>query len=429
MHQVASKQSRFFLLNLLHSVFTHYTLFPLLGMVSSIIDQIRHRPDMQRNLKLVALAFAVLFITYYTGALDFLTSSHQRVTSHMEHIHTLSQSLSSHGCMAWDKAHVQARGECKQNPMYPPTPSETTPDGVRYRIAAITDLDEERSKVPGKHGKSWQSFFKKGHLYKHNNGKYDVKWKEQVTLQSSMNEKGRGFELSELCVFNSKLYTVDDRTGLVYIIHNDKAIPWVILNDGPGLVQKGFKSEWMTVKDGAMYIGGLGKEWTSRDGAFINYHPMFVKSIDQYGHVQHHNWTNVYIAARAELQIYWPGYMVHEAVAWSNIRRRWYFLPRRMSKLKYDDVTDERRGTNVLISCDEQFADWKHVFVGRLEPTHGFSSLKFIPGTDEEHIVALKSMEVDGVIKSFLMVFTIDGNVILDETHVDDNKFEGIEFI
>jgi len=38
-------------------------------------------------------------------------------------------------------------------------------------------------------------------------------------------------------------------------------------------------------------------------------------------------------------------------------------------------------------------------------------------------------MEVDGVIKSFLMVFTIDGNVILDETHVDDNKFEGIEFI
>jgi soluble calcium-activated nucleotidase 1 len=36
-------------------------------------------------------------------------------------------------------------------------------------------------------------------------------------------------ELSELIVFNGGLYTVDDRTGVVYRIEGTKVIPWVIL--------------------------------------------------------------------------------------------------------------------------------------------------------------------------------------------------------
>lgn len=49
-------------------------------------------------------------------------------------------------------------------------------------------------------------------------------------------------ELSELVVFNGKLYTFDDRTGLVYqIIDNQKIIPWVLLTDGDGLSMKGEK--------------------------------------------------------------------------------------------------------------------------------------------------------------------------------------------
>ena len=50
-------------------------------------------------------------------------------------------------------------------------------------------------------------------------------------------------ELSELVVFNGKLYSVDDRTGVVYLVENNKVVPWVILSDGNGGETKGFKGE------------------------------------------------------------------------------------------------------------------------------------------------------------------------------------------
>lgn len=47
-------------------------------------------------------------------------------------------------------------------------------------------------------------------------------------------------ELSELKVFNGKLYTFDDRTGIVYqVLENHKIIPWVLLTDGDGQSMKG----------------------------------------------------------------------------------------------------------------------------------------------------------------------------------------------
>lgn len=48
-----------------------------------------------------------------------------------------------------------------------------------------------------------------------------------------------GMELSELVVFNGHLYTVDDHTGVVYRIDDNKAVPWLILPDGDGTVPKG----------------------------------------------------------------------------------------------------------------------------------------------------------------------------------------------
>lgn len=46
-------------------------------------------------------------------------------------------------------------------------------------------------------------------------------------------------ELSELVAFNGHLYSVDDRTGVVYRIEGSQAVPWVILPDGDGSVSKG----------------------------------------------------------------------------------------------------------------------------------------------------------------------------------------------
>jgi soluble calcium-activated nucleotidase 1 len=68
-------------------------------------------------------------------------------------------------------------------------------------------------------------------------------------------------ELSELVVFNGRLYSCDDRTCIIYEILIDEriAVPWVILPDGNGKDSgKGFKAEWMTVKNKKLYVGGLG---------------------------------------------------------------------------------------------------------------------------------------------------------------------------
>lgn len=69
-----------------------------------------------------------------------------------------------------------------------------------------------------------------------------VEWdKELISLKSNMAYGGRGMELSELIVFNGKLYAVDDRTGIIYEVdlHEKKVIPWVVLTDGNGRNTKG----------------------------------------------------------------------------------------------------------------------------------------------------------------------------------------------
>lgn len=43
----------------------------------------------------------------------------------------------------------------------------------------------------------------------------------------------------------------------------------------------GFKGEWMTVKDGLMYIGGHGNELTGRGGKLVHHDYMWVKTISE----------------------------------------------------------------------------------------------------------------------------------------------------
>lgn len=69
------------------------------------------------------------------------------------------------------------------------------------------------------------------------------------------------------------------------------------------------------------------------------------------------------------------------------------------------------------------------VHVGRIVPTHGYSSFKFLPGTNDGIIVALKSEEVGSTTASYITAFKIDGTILLPEIKVANHKYEGIEFI
>ncbi|XP_061567110.1 soluble calcium-activated nucleotidase 1 isoform X2 [Cololabis saira] len=314
------------------------------------------------------------------------------------------------------------------NDTYPLSPPERTPQGTRYRIGVIADLDTNSLSDKKM---TWFSYMRRGYLLVSQSGdKVAVEWDdEKVVLESHLSEKGRGMELSELVVFNGKLYSVDDRTGVVYLIDGNKAVPWVILPDGDGSVAKGFKAEWLAVKDEHLYVGGLGKEWTTTEGEFVNNNPEWVKVVGFRGDVQHENWVPRYAAMKTAAGIKSPGYFIHESAAWSDTLQRWFFLPRRASHERYEETADESRGTNIALSCSPDFKDIKVSQVGSLNPTHGFSSFKFVPNTDDQIILALKSEEDAGKIATYIMAFTLDGRILLPEAKIGDVKYEGLEFI
>ena len=306
-------------------------------------------------------------------------------------------------------------------------------DSTEYRIAAISDKDKA-SKVKKDDGKlSWESDLMLGTLRRNPySGRYSVEFDEgaPITLRSKLNEAGRAMELSELLYFNNKLFAFDDRTGVVseIDIENKLAIPTYILMEGDGRTEKGQKTEWATVKDGAMYVGSIGKEWTTPKGEIVNFNNQWIKRIDAEGRVTSLNWHDVYESMRKATNTSLPGYLVHEAACFNPMDRKWYFMPRRESREVYDDEKDEERGSNLVIVMDENLKKISSMRVGDLNPQHGFSSCKFLPYREGE-FVALKSMEYKDIIKTFITVMNVKGEVLLPETEFATAKYEGVEFI
>ncbi|CDW52728.1 soluble calcium activated nucleotidase 1 [Trichuris trichiura] len=300
-----------------------------------------------------------------------------------------------------------------------------------YRIVVISDLDHDSKNVSK--SQTWVSIFQTGILrLSADMSSADVHWDDAYSvLEGSISQKGRAMELSDLKVFNGRLLSVDDRTGFIYNIVNETvAVPWIFLADGDGQHTKGFKAEWMAVKDDKLYIGGIGKEWTTVDGRYVNDDPFWVKIVDNMGHVKHVNWKIAYLKLREAIGIEYPGYMIHESAQWSMRHSQWFFLPRRASKERYSETEDEHRATNVLLRADACFREVAVTYVGSLSLTRGFSAFQFIPLTGDSLIVAVKSEEIGGIVNSYLTVFGIDGRILLPDSIIPGNfKFEGIELI
>lgn len=316
------------------------------------------------------------------------------------------------------------------NYTYPLTRPIKTDALHTFRIGIIADLD-----TSSKHTKekaTWYSYLKMGDLnYNPTTHTVMVSWdrSEPKQLSSSFSLKDRGMELSELVVFDGRLLTFDDRTGLIYeIVRHEKMVPWVILLDGDGSSSKGFKSEWATVKNEILYVGSMGKEWTTASGDFQSNDPQYVKTVTPKGQVSHVNWVKEYNRLREAIGIYWPGYMIHESGVWSDVHRKWFFLPRRCSKEQYNESLDERRGCNVLLSADTNMYDVSVVELST-KNIRGFSSFKFVPSSNDHVIVALKTEELEGKTATYITAFTIKGEIVLEDSFISDLKYEGIEFI
>ncbi|ETN72086.1 hypothetical protein NECAME_19037 [Necator americanus] len=112
----------------------------------------------------------------------------------------------------------------------------------------------------------------------------------------------------------------------------------------------------------------------------------------------------------------------------------WYFLPRKASKTPFVEEEDETKGTNLLIMGPEDLESVDVVYIGNRtveHPERGFSAFDFIPDTEDELIVAIKSKEVTGSDpESFITVFNVHGKVIMKDQRIDGNyKFEAVYFV
>jgi len=314
-------------------------------------------------------------------------------------------------------------------------------------------------------GKLWEALLKEGFLDLAENRmdpaltKIEVGWTDSKlrSVKSGLAYSGRGMELSTLNAFQGKLYSCDDKTGVVYELpvdqepeqdeneqgsqenqkegeekkqgHDITPIPWAILADGNSEGPNGFKCEWGTVKDDELWIGGHGKHVYNDSGVIVSSKDRFIKKITATGAVTHLDWSENFDKMQNALGIQMPGYVIHEAAGWSDVLQKWIFMPRKVSKEQFDVKKDETAGSNVMLIADENFNEIEVVEIGTVRPTEGFSGFKFVPGTNDQYIVALKTEETESDLRSFILAFDLKGNLLLNETEISGQKFEAIEFL
>lgn len=301
-------------------------------------------------------------------------------------------------------------------------------------LAIITDQDSKSKDVH-----NWYSTIRYGALaFSQNRTSSFIHWLGGVNITSNMNFNQKSMEMSDLKIFHNRLLSVDDKLGLVYWLRNGTAIPWVIASTGNGSTSTPFKGEWMTVRNNDLYLGSSGHEVVTATGEYISDDEMYIRVISANGAMVTEDWTSRFVKLRRAVGIHFPGFMIHEAVHWSDIHKKWFFLPRYASKLAFDATNFYETGTNMLLSTSDCFCDTKVVYVGKHEVHRGFSAFQFIPGTNDEIIVALKTSEVPAdpakpfenkIFSTWITIFKIDGTVIMEDVALEDGvKYEGIEF-
>jgi soluble calcium-activated nucleotidase 1 len=102
---------------------------------------------------------------------------------------------------------------------------------------------------------------------------------------------------------------------------------------------------------------------------------------------------------------------------------------------------DEKRGSNRIVLVDEDFKNPEVVTIkmASKDGLHGFSSFAFVPGTQDRHALALRSVEEDCAgddldackQRSYFVIFDVlTGDVLMDELLIHEAmKFEGVEFV
>lgn len=298
-----------------------------------------------------------------------------------------------------------------------------------YILAIITDEDHA-SQVEVNGRTAWQSTLRYDRLRRHVDATGRVRYGfEDIPadqggyhqLISVLAEAGRGAEFSELVMFNGRLVTFDDRTGLVCEIRDEsKLVPRQILMTGCGDEEfKGFKGEWATLWGDKLVVGSHGKKRKQE----------WVKMINRNYTVESVDWRDRYQKMREAVGVGEQGYIIHEAAEWHPIRRQWLFFPRKVSAKAFVKSVDEKEaGSNLLIIANEDFSQIRTMAIGKQVAERGVSSFKILPGHPNE-CIGLKSVEIGDRTEAYLFCFNMDGEVLQEDILIGRYKCEGVEIL
>ena len=133
---------------------------------------------------------------------------------------------------------------------------------------------------------------------------------------------------------------------------------------------------------------------------------------------------------------------MHEAARYSDVHRRWFFFPRKLSRRPYDAKADESKCCNLFISAVETsttsagesgFDPSTILAAPRLSfnKLRGCSDFVFIPGTNDTHVLVARTEErAYGDVRTFVSVMDLEGSILMEERAVaDGRKFEGVALL
>ena len=329
-------------------------------------------------------------------------------------------------------------------------PDDAIENGNTFHFAAVTDLEKMSaiSMMDGHPSGRFKSILLPGTITRGSDNKYSVRFGNTRELVSRLNEGGRGMELSELVLFQNRLLSFDDRTGSVFEVLNQDngndsfVVSRYVITEGDGDTDKGMKVEWASEKDGELYIGSIGKEYTDMTGNVVSSNMLWVSIINAEGQLRREDWTDRYHFVQKELGATAPGYVLHEAISWSAHLNKWVFMPRRISSEMYDEVKNEKKGAAKIVLVNEAFTSSEVIDIKFTDndPLRGFSTLAFVPGSKDRHVLAIRTVEEDCAFGDeslckqrsyFLVVDVTTGDVLTEEilSPFEPLKFEGVEFV
>eukprot|EP01060_Flectonema_neradi_P033157 TRINITY_DN5478_c0_g1_i4.p1 TRINITY_DN5478_c0_g1~~TRINITY_DN5478_c0_g1_i4.p1 ORF type:complete len:386 (+),score=46.13 TRINITY_DN5478_c0_g1_i4:169-1326(+) len=241
-----------------------------------------------------------------------------------------------------------------------------------------------------------------------------------------------GLELHGLQQYRQKLYSCDLNTGIVFELGLASRLlypRWILAADD-GDSERPFPCKWLAVRDSKLHVGSHGRDWVDSTDA-IHYDHQWIKVLTtEVGRPRSILWDSEYRVVKSTFSSA-PGYMMHEAVQWSEVHHQWVFLPYRVSSKAFDSSSwEDNDGGLLLVRCDGSFIHCSSTVVkSAVKPNYGFSEFKFLPNGKDDTIIAVRSCEkVQGnTPASYLTIFDLKGEILMKDTPIPGNvKFEGL---